>query len=221
MKYKLNKPVHAVIGTERYQCSIEWRNGKFIADEPVSGGGKDLGPDPYTLLLSSVASCVLVTLRMYIDRKNWDIQSLMVNVNMYQELVNNVPTTTIDRDLILGENVPDDQKIKLQEIASHCPISKILESGVKLRTFVFKTGETKTIKYGNAEMTVLWKPEFCQHSTRCWKQLPQVFNPSVKKWIDPNGAPADRIREQVDRCPSGALGFIHHAPNEKNETSEP
>ena len=215
MKYRLNKPVHAVIGTEKYQCSIEWRNGKFIADEPVSGGGKDLGPDPYTLLLSSVASCVLVTLRMYIDRKNWDIQSIMVNVNMYQEIVNNVPSTVIDRDLILSDSVPDDQKIKLQEIASHCPISKILESGVRLRTFVFETGETKTIKYGNEEMTVLWKPEFCQHSTRCWKQLPQVFNPSVKKWIDPNAAPAERIHEQVERCPSGALGFIRNTPNEK------
>jgi putative redox protein len=215
MKYKLDKPVHAVIGTEKYQCSIAWRNGKFIADEPVSGGGKDLGPDPYTLLLSSVASCVLVTLRMYIDRKNWDIHSIMVNVNMYQEIVNNVPTTIIDRDLILDENVPSEQKIKLQEIASHCPISKILEGDVKIRTFIFKTGETKTIKYGNEEITVLWKPEFCQHSTRCWKQLPQVFNPSGKKWIDPNAAPAERIQEQVDRCPSGALVFNRVTPNEK------
>jgi putative redox protein len=215
MKYKLDKPVHAEIGTERYQCSIEWRNGKFIADEPVSGGGKDLGPDPYTLLLSSVASCVLVTLRMYIDRKNWDIHSVKINMNMYQEIVNNIPTTIIDRDLILDENVPDEQKVKLQEIASHCPISKILEAGVKLRTFVFKTGETKTIKYGNEEITVLWKPEFCQHSTRCWKQLPQVFKPSVKKWIDPDGAPAERILEQIEHCPSGALGFIRNTPNEK------
>jgi len=215
MKYRLDKPVHAVIGTEKYQCGIEWRNGKFIADEPLSGGGKDLGPDPYTLLLSSVASCVLVTLRMYIDRKNWDIHSVTVNVNMYQELVNNVLTTVIDRDLILDENVPDEQKIKLQEIASHCPISKILEAGVKLRTFVFKTGETKIIKYGNEEITVLWKPEFCQHSTRCWKQLPQVFKPSEKKWIDPNAAPAERIREQVNRCPSGALGFLQTPAKDK------
>jgi putative redox protein len=213
VKYKLEKPVQGVIGTEKYQCSIEWRNGKFIADEPSSGGGRDLGPDPYTLLLSAVASCVLVTLRMYIDRKGWDIPSLTIHVNMYQETMNEKATTIIDRDLILGETVPDDQKIKLQEIASHCPISKILENDIRLRTFIFKTGETKTIKYGNEEITVLWKPEFCQHSTRCWKQLPQVFKPSIKKWIDPNGAPADRIREQVGYCPSGALEFIVNDQN--------
>jgi putative redox protein len=212
MKYKLDKPVHAVLGTEKYKCSIQWRNGQLIADEPLSGGGKDLGPDPFTLLLSAVASCVLVTLRMYIDRKNWNIPSLTVNVNMYQEMINNALTTVIDRDLQLDENVPDDQKIRLQEIAGHCPISKILEGDTKIRTFVFKTGETKTIKYGNEEITVLWKPEFCQHSTRCWKQLPQVFKPSIKKWIDPDGAPSERIREQVDQCPSGALSFIRNMP---------
>lgn len=217
MKYKLDKPVIGVMGIEKYQCSIEWRNGKFIADEPSTGGGKDLGPDPYTLLLSSVASCVLVTLRMYIDRKEWDISSLTVNVNMYQETINDITNTIIDRDLILGDSVPNDQKIKLQEIASHCPISKILEGDIKIRTFIFKTGEAKTIKYGNYEITVLWKPEFCQHSTRCWKQLPQVFKPSIKKWIDPNGASAERIREQVGYCPSGALEFMFNLQNENQK----
>jgi putative redox protein len=205
MKYKLEKPIHATIGKDKYQCTIEWRNGKFIADEPASGGGMDLGPDPYTLLMSSVASCALVTLRMYIDRKNWDISVIVVNVNLYQETVENKLTTIIDQDIIFEDSVPNEQKIKLQEIASHCPISKILENDIKLRTFVFKTGETKTVRYGNEDITVLWKPEFCQHSTRCWKQLPQVFKPSLKKWIDPEGAPPERIHEQVLRCPSGAL----------------
>ena len=84
MNYKFDKPIHSSIGLEKYQCTIEWRNGKFIADEPVSSGGKDLGPDPYTLLLSSLASCTLITLRMYIDRKGWDIPAISVQSNMYQ-----------------------------------------------------------------------------------------------------------------------------------------
>ena len=128
---------------------------------------------------------------------------------MYQEKINEKLTTTIDRDIVFEESVPEDQKLKLQEIANLCPISKILENDIKLRTFVFKTGETKTIKYANDEITVLWKPAFCQHSTRCWKQLPQVFNPSIKKWIDPSGAPTERVAEQVKRCPSGALIFLY------------
>ena len=35
MEYKIEKPVHAIIGNEKYQCPIEWRNGKFIADEQL------------------------------------------------------------------------------------------------------------------------------------------------------------------------------------------
>jgi putative redox protein len=212
MQYKFDKPVAGTIGTTRYQCTIEWRNGKFIADEPPSSGGGDAGPDPHSLLLSAIASCVLITLRMYIDRKKWDIPSIKVFVNLYQETVDGVMSTIIDRDIVFEDSVPDDQKTKLKEIAELCPISKILENNIKLRTFIFKTGETKTIRYNNEEITVLWKPEFCQHSTRCWKQLPEVFKPTIKKWIDPNGAPAERIHEQVNRCPSGALEFMYNHP---------
>src|ERR1700749_798761 len=100
MKYMLDKPVHGNIGTEKYKCTISWRNGTFISDEPVKNGGKDLGPDPYTLLASSLAACTLATLRMYIDRKGWDITAIDVNVNGRQtKTEDDKVVTTLDRDI--------------------------------------------------------------------------------------------------------------------------
>lgn len=220
MNYRLEKPVHGSIAKKKYQCTIEWRNGKFIADEPFSIGGEDTGPDPYTLLLSSLASCKLITLRMYIDRKGWEINDLAINVNLYQETKNELTTTIIDCDILFPASVSEEQKLKLMEIAKNCPVSKMLQGDLKVRVFGFREGETKTIKYANEEITVFWKPEFCQHSTRCWTQLPQVFQPSVRRWINPDGAPAYRIQEQVKRCPSGALVFMYNSENDAGETEE-
>jgi putative redox protein len=209
MQYKFEKPLPGTIGIEKYQCTIGWRNGKFIADEPPVSGGKDAGPDPHTLLLSSIVSCTLITLRMYIDRKGWDIPNIAVNANWYQERKDEKLITIIDRDILFLSPVDEEKKLRLQEIASQCPISKILENETRVRTFVFRDGETeRKIKYANGEITVVWKPEFCQHSTRCFTQLPEVFNPKVRKWIDADGATSERIIEQVKKCPSGALTFF-------------
>lgn len=67
-----------------------------------------------------------------------------------------------------------------------------------------------TLKYGNGEMTILWKPKLCIHSGKCWKGndgLISVFNPANKPWINPMGANTERIIEQIKKCPSGALSF--------------
>src|SRR6201995_6020569 len=108
MKYALEHPVLATIGMEKYRCTVEWRNGTLIVDEPESSGGKDLGPDPYTLLLSSLASCTLATLRMYIDRKGWDVPKIKVAVNLYQELREAKKVTVIDRDIDFLTPVTDE-----------------------------------------------------------------------------------------------------------------
>lgn len=66
----------------------------------------------------------------------------------------------------------------------------------------------KKINYSNGEITVVWKPELCQHSAICFKGLPEVFDPRIKKWVNPNGASSERIIEQVKKCPSGALTYF-------------
>jgi putative redox protein len=211
MQYKLEQPVHLSTGTEKYQVTVEWRNGKFIADEPEVAGGKDTGPDPYTLLLSSLASCILVTLRMYIDRKEWTIPQIAVDTNLYAEKIGEKTVTIIDCDIRFPGTVEEEQKTRLLEIAKKCPISKILENDIKVRTFLFREGESaKKVNYANDEITVVWKPELCQHSTRCWTQLPEVFDYKKRHWINPDGASSEKIIEQVNKCPSGALSFFYN-----------
>jgi CDGSH-type Zn-finger protein/uncharacterized Fe-S cluster protein YjdI len=60
-------------------------------------------------------------------------------------------------------------------------------------------------RYTAGDVTVVWKPALCIHSKICWHELPRVFNPRVRPWINMNGADADKIIAQVERCPSGAL----------------
>jgi putative redox protein len=135
MEYLLEKPVIANIGTEKYKVTIEWRNGTLIGDEPEQIGGKDLGPDPYTLLLSSLAACTLSTLRMYIDRKNWDIPDISVSINMFQSK-GNVLMTQFERQITFTETITEDVKERLLIIAKKCPVSKILENSITINTAI-------------------------------------------------------------------------------------
>ncbi|PWU01486.1 MAG: peroxiredoxin [Bacteroidetes bacterium] len=135
MRYKLEKPVLGTIARKKYKCVIEWRNGTFITDEPESVGGEDAGPDPFTLLLASIASCKLITLRMYIDKKGWNIDKFAINVNLYQETIGETKNAVIDCDIIFLCHVSVEQKMRMLEIAHSCPISKVLEGDVKVRVF--------------------------------------------------------------------------------------
>lgn len=65
-------------------------------------------------------------------------------------------------------------------------------------------------KYTNGDITVVWKPDVCAHSTLCWKGLHEVFNPKNRPWVDMKGAGTDAIIAQVDKCPSGALTWYRN-----------
>jgi len=62
--------------------------------------------------------------------------------------------------------------------------------------------------YSNGEVTIVWKPEKCAHSANCFRNLPSVFNPRVKPWIQPHNASTQEIVEVVHGCPSGALTVL-------------
>jgi putative redox protein len=144
---------------------------------------------------------------MYIDRKGWDVPEITVSVNMYHEMRDGKNVTIIDRDLDFSTAVTDEQRERMVQIAQACPISKILEGEIQIRTFAYSDNEEKSHTYTNDDITVVWKPELCRHAARCATQLPTVFNPAAKPWVNMDGATSHEIMEQVARCPTGALSI--------------
>ena len=73
----------------------------------------------------------------------------------------------------------------------------------------------KIIEYTNGEVTIVWKPGTCIHSAKCVQGLPEVFQPKSKPWIKADQASTSQLKDQVDKCPSGALTYYMNSEGPK------
>ncbi|NMM49007.1 (4Fe-4S)-binding protein [Marinigracilibium pacificum] len=78
--------------------------------------------------------------------------------------------------------------------------------------------KTKTYTKGNT--TVVWDADKCIHSENCFRGLPEVFDPKVRPWINMDGATEEAIRNQVAKCPSGALSIKDAETSNTNNMSD-
>ncbi|SFS51041.1 Uncharacterized Fe-S cluster protein YjdI [Zhouia amylolytica] len=74
-------------------------------------------------------------------------------------------------------------------------------------------------EYSNGELTIVWKPKKCIHSGICVKTLPKVYNPDKKPWIEIENATTEQLKDQVSKCPSGALSYYMSDKNDQEEKS--
>jgi uncharacterized Fe-S cluster protein YjdI len=68
----------------------------------------------------------------------------------------------------------------------------------------------KTIKYPAKKITIVWKPEICQHAGVCVRMLPEVYHPKERPWVKPEYAATEQLIEQISKCPSGALSYCYN-----------
>jgi len=135
---------HLNLVEDNFTTKIQVKNHSIIADEPTKVGGDDFGPSPYDYLNSSLVACTAMTLKMYAQRKNWDLQEVFVYVShskkSTEELdISSEKTTQVDfftKKLKLIGNLDDAQRKRLQEIASKCPIHKTLANNSHFNTIL-------------------------------------------------------------------------------------
>lgn len=125
--------IEAQIDTRLYRTEITSASGNIlIADEPQQMGGKNLGLNPTELLASSLASCTVITLRMYINRKQWNVSEINVKIDFERDSERNVSLFTRKIEVI-GE-VDETQRQRLETIANSCPIHKVLTHSIEIKT---------------------------------------------------------------------------------------
>lgn len=75
--------------------------------------------------------------------------------------------------------------------------------------------------YTGNGVTVTFDPDLCWHAADCLEALPAVFDVSRKRWIRPEAAAPEAVRDAVAKCPSGALRFMTgEGPDAVPETGE-
>lgn len=124
--------VKVSINSEPYKTIVKSGKHVIVSDEPFAEGGQNEGMTPFQLLLSSLGSCICITLRMYADRKSWPLES--VNVDLFYEFNLQNKTKLIVTNVEIKGRLDHIQIERLKEISEKCPIHKMLSNGIDIRT---------------------------------------------------------------------------------------
>ncbi|WP_366143754.1 OsmC family protein [Algibacter sp.] len=133
---------HLNLTEDNFTTDIQTKKHNFIADEPESIGGDDFGPSPYDYLSAGLAACTVMTLKLYAQRKKWDLQEVYAYITYSKkhsdDLMLDIDKPTkidhLQKRLKFVGNLDGKQKTRLKEIASKCPVHKTLQSEVIIET---------------------------------------------------------------------------------------
>ncbi len=125
-----------------FQNEVIYGEGQtFIIDEPVSAGGDGAGPDPYTLILAALGGCISMTVTMYARRKNWPLEGVRVRLRQRRIHASDCADCArseqeyihlIERAVEFDGPLTDEQRARLREIASRCPVHRTLTSRIEI-----------------------------------------------------------------------------------------
>lgn len=127
-KYKAKATGRIRLDSPPYQTLLGMAPHNWFADEPPEIGGNDTGPEPFELLLGSLAACTCITVRMYAERKGWPLVEMDVSLRLGSDL----GVTQIEREITFHGELTDEQRTRLMEIADRCPVHKVLSNPIQI-----------------------------------------------------------------------------------------
>jgi uncharacterized OsmC-like protein len=111
------------------------------ADEPVNVGGGGAAPGPYDYLLVGLGACTSMTVGLYARSKKWRLENISVSLRHSRIHAKDCAECEtkdgmldrIDVELALSGALTAEQRAKLMEIATKCPVHRSLKSEINIR----------------------------------------------------------------------------------------
>lgn len=137
-----NAPDIVVRGDARsFKQEIAAGRHRLVADEPVSAGGGDAGPDPYDYLLAALGVCTSMTVGFYARRKQIPLENITVSLwhsRIHAKDCEECETREgmvdrIDVEVKLTGALSAEQHTALMDIAAKCPVHRTLTSEINIR----------------------------------------------------------------------------------------
>jgi putative redox protein len=119
-----------VLSNKNYLAEAKMRNHFAVIDEPTAAGGDDNAPTPVEYLLTAIGGCVAITLRMYAERKGWDVGKIRVNVSQEK----NENESFLKEEISFEKEITEDQRKRLLVIAGKCPVAKMVKGETNIES---------------------------------------------------------------------------------------
>lgn len=121
-----------VLTKKNYLAEAKMRNHYGVLDRPIEEGGGNSGPTPVEYLLTAIAGCVSMTLKVYIERKKLDVGNITVKVSQKEILTPKGIEKSILEEISFEKEVSVSQKKELLRVASKCPVVKMIKGETKV-----------------------------------------------------------------------------------------
>jgi putative redox protein len=134
---------HIVVrgGADNFQQQITAGKHQLVADEAISVGGGDAGPDPYDYLLAALGVCTSMTIGFYSRRNHLPLEN--ITVSLWHSRIHAMDCQEcqtkegmldrIDVEVKLTGALSAEQHAKLMDVAAKCPVHRTLTSEINIR----------------------------------------------------------------------------------------